>query len=150
MLRGNKFNFNSRFTYMSFPELYFGTGNFTEKDSAKNLMIKSLEFLGGAKYKFLKNYYAGLSYSYLNYMDVYFTDSLDEQYNDEIAKNKGLQSGFGVTLSYEGRDNRYTPARGSYVLLDFHVFEKWTGSDFGFTRWSADLRKYITIVPKPD
>jgi len=80
--------------------LYFGTGNFTEKDSEKNLMIKSMEFLGGAKYKFLKNYYAGLSYSYLNYMDVYFTDSLDEQYNDEIAKNKGLQSGFGTIVIY--------------------------------------------------
>ena len=148
MLPGNKFNFSSRFTYLSFPELYFGTGNFTEKDSAKTLMIKSLEILARAKYKFFRNYYAGLSYSYLNFMDVYFTDSLDESENEEISKNEGLQSGFGLTLSYEGRDNRYNPDRGSYILLEFHAFEKWTGSDFAFTRWSADLRKYVTIVPK--
>lgn len=50
MLKGNKYNIKSRFTYLSFPELYFGTGNNTEKDSARNVMVKSLEFLAGFKY----------------------------------------------------------------------------------------------------
>ena len=148
MFKGNKYNIKSRFTYLSFPELYFGTGNNTVKDSAKNVMVKSVEFLAGFEYKFLKNFYAGISYSYINYLEVYYMDSADMAVDEDITDNEGLQSGIGLTLSYEGRDNRYNPNKGSYALLQYHIFKNWTGSDFNFTNWSMDLRKYITIFPK--
>lgn len=96
----------------------------------------------------MKNFYVGFSYSYLNCLDVHYLDSANIVEYEDISDNKGLQSGIGITLAYEGRDNRYNPNKGSYALLQSSVFESWTGSDFEFTKWSVDLRKYITIFPK--
>ncbi len=148
MLKDNKYNIKSRFTYLDFPELYFGTGNNTVKDSARNVLVRSLELLGGFEYKVLNNFYAGISYTYLNYLDVSYTDTIYVEEGDDLSENEGLQSGIGISLSYEGRDNRYNPYKGSYVIFRFNFFEKWLGSDFEFTKWSLDLRKYVSIVPE--
>ncbi len=147
MLKENKYNIKSRFTYLDFPELYFGTGNNTVKDSATNVLVRSLEFLGGFEYKFLNKFYAGISYSYLNYLDVSYTDTTYADGGDDLSENEGLQSGVGISLAYEGRDNRYNPYKGSYMIFHYNFFDTWLGSDFVFTKWSLDLRKYITIFP---
>lgn len=50
--------------------------------------------------------------------------------------------GFGPTLSWDDRDSNFWPTAGSLVNLDLTIFNEALGSDFSFTRFTADLRTY--------
>lgn len=51
--------------------------------------------------------------------------------------------GFGPTLGWDTRDSNFWPKAGSLVSLDLTIFNTAFGSDYSFTRFSADLRTYF-------
>jgi len=58
----------------------------------------------------------------------------------------GVGSGLGLILNWDTRDNIYFPALGSYHQAYAIFFRRTFGSDFHFTKYVLDLRKYFTVL----
>ena len=52
----------------------------------------------------------------------------------------------GLVFTYEGRDNRLNPFKGSYFNVELEFFENWLGSKFQYTRLFVDARKYVSLI----
>jgi outer membrane protein assembly factor BamA len=58
----------------------------------------------------------------------------------------GLSSGIGVAGNYDTRDNVYSTHSGEYIAFDALFYTKATGSDFHYSQWDLDARKFITVT----
>lgn len=58
-----------------------------------------------------------------------------------------LISGIGAVLQRDTRDNHFYPESGSLHKIELYTVLKQLGSDYGFTRFTVNLRKYISLHP---
>jgi tetratricopeptide (TPR) repeat protein len=56
-------------------------------------------------------------------------------------------SGLGGVLQYDTRDNHFYPESGSLHKFEIYTASKMIGSDYGFTRFTFDARRYISLYP---
>ncbi len=56
-----------------------------------------------------------------------------------------FQSAPGVFFEYDGRDNIFTPDRGSFLRLVYRLNDEWTGSDFSYQNIDFWLLQYWPI-----
>ena len=149
MFRENSKNVKGRITFLNFPLLFYGVGNETIKADAVTVLYETFEFVGSYSHRVKPNFFAGITYKYLNDIKVEYTDTTETSpliHNYNVSQNKGLRSGLGVHFTYEGRDNRLNPFHGSYMNVEFDFFKSWLGSDFNYNRLIIDLRKYIPLI----
>jgi outer membrane protein assembly factor BamA len=63
-----------------------------------------------------------------------------------VAGSKGgLSSGLGVAATYDTRDNTFSSRTGNYLDGKLMFYGKALGSDFSFTRFVLDSRKFIPV-----
>ena len=60
----------------------------------------------------------------------------------------GNTSGIGPLLSWDTRNNVYSPDHGFFAELQYVWFLRALGSDFKFQVFSADVRKFLYLSPK--
>ena len=155
MLKENKNNLKSRFTYFSFPLLFYGVGNDTKKEDAKTVLYETVEFEGSWKHQFKPKHFAGIKYLYSNALTVAYNDSDEFKQGEpptyvppryDVGVNAGLTSGAGVIYMYEGRDNRLNAFTGMYVNVEYNFYTDWLGADFNYDHLVIDVRKYFTLL----
>lgn len=60
----------------------------------------------------------------------------------------GRSFGAGLVWWKDTRDNRFYPGRGSFIESSWYFENKFTGSDFEFSRLNLDLAKFFTLGKK--
>jgi len=153
MFHQNKQNLKARITYLNFPLLFFGIGDFTKKEDAANVLFENVEIVGSFSWEVGKKAFIGPSYKYLNSLKVHYLDTIGPDKSPlvdsiDVTKNAGVTTGFGAVFTYEGRDNRLNPFTGTYFNFELEFFEEWLGSNFAYTRMYIDVRKYVSVIPK--
>jgi len=148
MFGKNKYESFTQFLIINFPILYFGIGNNTNADIKCVLDSRNIGFTQKFKYKFHEKWYVGAQYKFDYYTKIDTIGECDLCKEDvtNLPDNEGVQSGFGLSISRENRDNRFNAQRGSYVNFEFLTFVNWLGSSFSYRSFTLDLRKYITPV----
>lgn len=146
MHHSNKYNSKFDFIFLDYPSLYFGLGNDNERDSGylvdyKNLLISPTFFIN-----VYENIYVGGKYTFNNFIDV---KNLVSRTNDSLIQlNEGIQSGLGIHIYRESRNNRIRATKGSYLNVGYDNYGSYLGSDFDFGTFMLDYRKYFTPIPK--
>ncbi|MFC4872237.1 BamA/TamA family outer membrane protein [Negadavirga shengliensis] len=56
-------------------------------------------------------------------------------------------SGIGMVLNYDTRDNIFQPANGAFHQASYMGFHSALGSNFSFSQYVLDFRKYLTVRP---
>ncbi len=142
----------SQFIILSFPSFYYGVGNNTKLSDQSLVSFKEVSFLDALGYRVYNKLYTGIIYSYKNYTEVAYAhqnDSLAYLYNDTtLSSNEGVQSGLGVMLYNEARDNTINAHTGSYFLANFVIFNPTLGSKFKYSYLQIDYRKYFPLSEK--
>ena len=59
----------------------------------------------------------------------------------------GWTSGIGANLVWDDRDHTFFPNRGGLQEVRSLFYFPGIGSDFGFTSWTVDLRRYLALQP---
>ena len=142
----NKYNSKLDFIFLDYPSLYFGLGNQNERDSGylvdyKNLMISPTFY-----YNIYEKIYVGAKYTFNNFIDV---KNLISRSDDSLIQlNEGIQSGLGIHLYREVRDNRISAKKGSYLNVGYDYFGKYLGSNFDYGAFILDYRKFYTPIPQ--
>jgi Omp85 superfamily domain len=135
-------------SYSYYPDDFWGLGNhtaFTNKEafSQKQYFINP-QFLQ----RIHRKMYFGVTYEFQHTGPVsYIPGGLFDQENI-IGRHGGNTSGIGPILSWDTRNNAYSPDRGIFAELQYVWFDRFPGSDFKFRVFSADLRKFISLSPK--
>ncbi len=144
----NKYEIFTQIKFIDFPNYYFGVGDYTNHKDACIVETENLSIEQSFSYQVSKKWYVGIKYLYNNYYKVDSvpnTETCHANLND-LEKNKGVQSGIGMKIYRETRDNRFNAYTGSLIYFEFMNFGEWIGSKFDYNSYILDFRKYITPV----
>lgn len=150
MFAENRAIWKSTLAYTYYPLLYYGIGNDTRLSQERTLNTLNIQFSTSYLFKIWRRWYVGPAYDYFNYYKVELADLSTEFPDDNVRleKAEGRQSGLGLRVSMEGRDNRLNAKKGYYFESSYQFFDKTFGGDFNYQYFLIDARYYFPLLKK--
>ena len=137
------FRFQGSYSY--YPDNFWGKGNETEYSAKEPYSLKQFFINPQVLYRVYKKFYAGMNYEYQMTSDVrYVSNGVFDQQNIS-GKDGGNTSGLGALVTWDTRNNAFSPSRGFFSEINFTSFTEILGSDFSFSSFSVDMRKYLRL-----
>jgi hypothetical protein len=136
--------------YIYYPLLYYGVGNDTHLSQERTLNTLDVQMSTSYLFRVWKKWYVGAAYDFYNYSKVELAGDSPSYPGDsvQLANAEGKQSGFGVRIAMEGRDNRLNAKKGFYLDASYQFFDKAIGSDFNYQYFQFDARYYFPLLRK--
>jgi outer membrane protein assembly factor BamA len=135
-------------SYSYYPDDFWGLGNHTSFQDKEGFSQKQF-FINP---QFLKrihgNLYLGVTYEFQHTGPVSYTPGGVFDKESIPGRHGGNTSGIGPILSWDTRNNAYSPDHGGFAEIQFEYFDQHLGSDFNFRLLSVDLRKFIHLSDK--
>lgn len=92
--------------------------------------------------------YFGVTYEYQHTGPVEYTPGGVFDQENITGRHGGNTSGIGPILSWDTRNNAYSPDKGGFAEIQYEYFQPFLGSDFKFSVLSIDLRRFFKLSPK--
>lgn len=132
-------------SYLRFPEDYWGVGNHTPNTSREHYDSRRLEVRIAVLRRLRPFLYAGPRTVVQNIWNVApAVGGLLDRRTVPGARG-GWSVGAGAGAVYDSRRNLLTPGSGAYAALAVTVFSPALGSEFRFTRYDLDMRRYQPV-----
>ncbi len=133
------------FTYSDYPSKFWGIGNETPASFEEAYTARYWKFLA----KPLKSVYRSLNLGFqYHYSD---TAVIEVQEGGQLAagtvpgSSGGAVSGLGLLMNWDSRDSIFFPTKGSFHQFSVTSYGQALGSDFSFSQFSLDARKYFSL-----
>jgi hypothetical protein len=145
---------NTQFIVAHVPLLYYGVGNDTELEDECLVTFDQFEITDIIGYNVYKRVYLSFLYNFNNYTKIdYFVDKTTNEIDclnldTTLSQNEGIQSGIGLMLYNEQRDNNINAHKGSFTVLAFTTYHHNLGSQFNYSYLMLDYRKYFPLAEK--
>ncbi len=145
---------NTQFIVAHVPLLYYGVGNDTELEDECLVTFDQFEITDVIGYNFYKRVYLSFLYNFNNYTKIdYYVDKTTNEIecshmDTTLTQNEGIQSGIGLMLYNERRDNNINAHKGSFTILAFTTYHQNLGSQFNYSYLMLDYRKYFPLAEK--
>lgn len=132
--------------YRFFPEFIYGTGNQPDWDNKELIENKAYIIDISLAKQLIPHNFFGVGYDFRNFTEVR-KESENSYLNDENiwGRDGGISAGISFFYIFDNRKNRYTPSNGGYVELKSKINGNAFGSDFRYTDFSIDARKYFKV-----
>lgn len=139
------YHFNLALGGALWPANYYGIGNDTLEDDKEEYDSKAFEANCLFERRIRDGFYAGVNYIIRNEeVDAAANGLLSD---DEITGFEGgIQSGLGVAVTWDTRDNLNDARRGSSLELKSGWFRPALGSDFDFDKYELYLRHFVPLT----
>ena len=145
MFGKNRYQSFTELLFIDFPNFYFGVGDDTHIEDECLVETENFSLTQIFGYKITRKWYIGLKYHYNNYFKVdTVSGNVCNKELPDLTVNEGTQSGIGINISREARDNRFNARKGSFLFIEYLNYGKWIGSKFAYHSVIMDYRKYIT------
>jgi outer membrane protein assembly factor BamA len=138
-------HFSGGIGYSKFPDTFYGIGNNTAEEMAEDYTPQTFE-LGLSFQKTVRpGLYLGIHYQFSN------TKMLEVEENGLLAKGDipgsegGVISSAGLGVNRDTRNNIFYPSSGGFYEFSVSLSRSAIGSDFDFTAYGLDLRKFIPL-----
>jgi len=130
-----------------YPNKFFGIGNNVPESMEENYTSRSVSFDVSAQKKIFpgQKIYAGLKYRFENFKLTEVERGRSLANPETVGSEGGVISGLGFIISWDTRDNIFSPWRGSYWQVQTYFNQPFVGSDYSFSNIKADLRKYASL-----
>ncbi len=149
IFKQNKYNVLAFINYKKQPEYIFGIGNSVSKADLEEIVSERFKFSAVGLRRIKNNFLVGLAFDYTNYFSLK-TDSASFLHGNPAngippvtGVNGGVSTGLGLSAAYDSRDNRYNAYSGMFILTTLMLHPSFLGSDFQFTKFFLDVRKYF-------
>ena len=142
---GEKYILNQQISYSYFPDKFWGLGKHTP-DSNEEPYTYNQFYIYLHPQRLLGNkLFLGVLYEFQKLWNIqYEAGGLFDKEN--IYGRYGYEvSGMGLSLTYDTRNNAFAPDRGMMMQTHFEHFTHLLGSDFEYTNYVIDLRKFLRI-----
>jgi hypothetical protein len=135
-------------SYSYYPDNFWGLGNQTRPADEEGFSQKQY-FINPQFLKRIRgNLYLGITYEFQHTGLVTYTPGGVFDREDIAGRYGGNTSGIGPILSWDTRNNAYSPDHGFFAEMQYVYFDRFLGSDFKFRVFSIDLRKFFYLSPK--
>jgi outer membrane protein assembly factor BamA len=142
---GERFILNEQLSYSSFPDKFWGLGKRAPNSNEESYKFKQYYIYLHPQFLVARNLFFGVVYEYQRVFDVeYKPGGLFDQQN--VLGRYGYHvSGFGLSLTYDTRNNAFAPDKGVMLQFYFDHFAPFFGSDYQYTNYVIDLRRFLRI-----
>ena len=127
---------------------YYGNNNPILEDNPLGIQLDSWVILQKAEVKLGKSkFYAGATYTYFT-TDVSFDTIANRPIISEIIKNLNINSTISTikpTVTFDSRNNAFSPTHGINAELSMNYSAKWLGSSDDFSTLHTDFFAYQPI-----
>ncbi len=130
-----------------YPNKFFGIGHDMPDSMEENYTSRSISFDVSAQKKIFPGHkiYAGFKYQFENFKLTKVEMGRSLANPETVGSEGGAISGLGFIISWDTRDNIFSPRRGNYWQVQAYSHEPFLGSDYHFSNIKADLRKYMDL-----
>ena len=142
---GERFILNQQFSYSSFPDNFWGLGKVAPDSNKESYKYKQYYIYLHPQIPLVKNLFFGLVFEYQRLFEVNYTPGgLFDKEN--IPGRMGYHvAGLGLSLTYDTRNNAFSPDHGSMLQFYFDHFMPLLSSDYQYTNYVFDLRRFIRV-----
>lgn len=140
-----KFILTEQFSYSSFPDKFWGLGNNTPDSAEEPYQFQQFYIYAHLMRKIAPRLFVGGIFEFQNVWNIrYVPGGLFEKEN--IPGRNGYRvSGLGSSITYDSRNDAFAPSHGTFAQFFFNHFSPIFGSDFTYTNFVVDIRKFIPI-----
>ncbi|QMW05913.1 BamA/TamA family outer membrane protein [Spirosoma foliorum] len=142
---GERIILNYQLSYSYFPDKFWGLGKEAPDENEESYTFKQYYAYLHFQRKVKERVFAGLVYEYQRLLSV---DYQPGKLFDQLAvpgRNPYHISGAGLSLTYDSRNNAFAPDQGGFLQVYFNHFARLFGSDFGYTNYVIDFRRFLRI-----
>jgi hypothetical protein len=141
-----KYIFKSTYSMSNFPDKFWGLGDYSHASDKEKYTYHQFLLYQQLQRRVYKSFYAGLLYEFQNvYYFQYIKDGIFDRENVQ-GRNGSIVSGLGIMLAWDRRNNAFSSTKGSFVQFTATSFNKLIGSQFSFSTYSLDIRKYLKTI----
>jgi outer membrane protein assembly factor BamA len=141
----NKDFFNARVELSDFPFRFYGIGQQPILESGESYSTRYAYLHLLFQKRLIEGLYLGGRYEF-RVDDVYEKQEGGLLESGNILGSNGQRlSGLGIVLTHDTRDQIFQPTKGWFSTITMMGFPKWSGSNFNFSQYTVDLRKYTLI-----
>jgi outer membrane protein assembly factor BamA len=145
---GEKYILNQQVTFSSFPDKFWGLGRIAPDSNKENYKFKQFYIYLHPQRLIGNNLFLGLLYEFQRVMQVeYMPGGLFDKENI-LGRNGYFNSGLGPSITYDTRNNAFSPDHGSMLQFYFNHFDRLLGSEYQYTNFVLDLRRFFSINPQ--
>ncbi|HEY4798054.1 MAG TPA: BamA/TamA family outer membrane protein [Bacteroidia bacterium] len=130
-------------SFSKYPDLFWGIGNNTPASNQESYSYTQAYFHPEIVRKVLSKFFLGLNYEIQHVLKVdrNANDLFDQE--NVTGRNGGPISGIGITAAWDKRNRAFSPDKGEFVQFYARHYNHLLGSDFEFSDFSVDARKYF-------
>lgn len=122
---------------------YYGIGNSTPDIENPDYLLDAFKFKLDSEIRFLNAFDLGVIYEF-RYVDI--VDIRENPYiEDSYGSEGGFNSGLGIVISYDSRDNQFYPKSGGLYKFRSVYYMQAIGSTYDFNHYELDIRNYNAI-----
>ncbi|MGY6741819.1 MAG: BamA/TamA family outer membrane protein [Cecembia sp.] len=141
----NKDFFNARIELSDFPFRFYGIGQQPVLDEGEFYSTRYAYLHVMYQRRVTNGLYLGGRYEY-RVDDIYEKMEGGLLDSGNIPGSNGQRlSGLGMVLSHDTRDQIFQPTKGWFSTLTLMGFPAWLGSNFTFSQYTFDIRKYNLV-----
>lgn len=147
--KNEKYYLNGWFYNSYLPEYYFGTGNNVSPSTNEYISYKLWYINANVLRKIYKKIFVGLTYNYEHLYNMKYPEDGIADRNKPKGLNNYVISAPGIRARHDSRDNILSSRTGSYVDVFYSFFRPGLGSQYNFSMFGLDARKFINLTPTP-
>ncbi len=132
-------------SFSHFPDRFWGLGNKTPVDNQEQYSISQYDIYPQVLRKIFSDFYLGVSYEFQNVYDFQYESGGLFDMQNITGRYGGKISGAGILVTWDSRNNAFSPSKGFYAQYYLGDYNDAIGSDFNFTIHNLDLRKYFPL-----
>ena len=137
------FRFQGSYSY--YPDKFWGKGNDAPYGNEEDYSLKQYFINPQLLYRVYSRLYAGLNYEYQDTYDVRYEAGGIFDSQQILGRYGGRTSGLGLLVTWDSRNNAFSPGKGFFSEINFTSFADLIGSEFNFTSLVVDMRKFMRL-----
>lgn len=129
--------------YKKQPEYLFGIGNDVVKDSVEIITYSRFRFVNYGFIQVFKDFQVGIGADIQDYTKIKYDSNSFLEREDVTGRIANTNFGFGLSVVWDSRDNRYNAYEGSYFRASAMVYPSVVDVIGTFSTFDFDIRNYF-------
>ncbi len=144
-LKGNSLCLSGSIRYERAPQLFYGVGNDTPSTNEESYTPRTFSVHVEVKRRLLGALFGGLLFDF-EQMTMEKVEAGGILASGTLTGSRGgMLAGFGTSLDWDTRDAVLFPRHGAFLQFEADAYGAMAGSDYSFSRFKLDLRKYLPL-----
>lgn len=146
-LKDERYILKGEFRYRNFPDRFYGVGNTTPVSNMERYQYDLFTIKKLVLRKVRPNLFFGADYQFTTFYNIRTKQDGILRGREVTGYNGGINSGFGLVLLHDSRDNVINATRGMFFEASSYFFRYSLGSAFSYDNLNISYSSYHEVIP---